>query len=258
MGVDWYPKAVRREQSTDGGSMVGGSPRGVWHTTETTSIASGDPYYHISFKDDPAGVIITQYRPFGRASRALFNGPDPVQTNRQGTVNINAVIIGYAKDSPSLSDRMIEAMAEFMVWAEGEWGIPAVLPLTFQGSSAWGVHGEGRMSISAWVTFTGWAGHQDVPDGNTHWDPGKIPVEKIYEAMELYMATFKDVPEDHLFYNDIETLAELGITKGYGDGTFRPDNPVTRAQMAAFIVRTIRVFEQLGIPVDDLVADGQL
>ncbi len=32
---------------------------------------------------------------------------------------------------------------------------------------------------------------------------------------------------------------ELGITSGYGDGTFRPDIPVTRGQMAVFISRTL-------------------
>jgi hypothetical protein len=35
----------------------------------------------------------------------------------------------------------------------------------------------------------------------------------------------------------IEQLKEEGITSGYPDGTFRPENPVTRAEMAVFLVR---------------------
>ncbi len=35
----------------------------------------------------------------------------------------------------------------------------------------------------------------------------------------------------------IEKLEQLGITTVYPDGTYRPDNPVSRAELAAFIVR---------------------
>ena len=35
----------------------------------------------------------------------------------------------------------------------------------------------------------------------------------------------------------IERLAQLGITVGFGEGTYRPDNPVSRAETAVFIVR---------------------
>ena len=47
--------------------------------------------------------------------------------------------------------------------------------------------------------------------------------------------TFDDVPEDNPFYSYIETAVQAGIISGYGDGTFRPNNPVTRAQLAKII-----------------------
>ncbi len=37
----------------------------------------------------------------------------------------------------------------------------------------------------------------------------------------------------------VTTLVRLGITKGFEDGTFRPEMPVTRAQMATFLVRAL-------------------
>jgi len=37
----------------------------------------------------------------------------------------------------------------------------------------------------------------------------------------------------------MEALAASGITVGYSDGTFRPTNPVTRAQMATFLARAL-------------------
>jgi len=50
-------------------------------------------------------------------------------------------------------------------------------------------------------------------------------------------ATFKDVPTTYWAYKYIQYLAGKGIVSGYSDGTFRPLENVTRAQMAVFIVR---------------------
>jgi len=52
--------------------------------------------------------------------------------------------------------------------------------------------------------------------------------------------TFKDVAPDFWAYKDIETLSFLGIVSGYADENFRPDEKVTRAQMAVFISRAFK------------------
>jgi hypothetical protein len=52
---------------------------------------------------------------------------------------------------------------------------------------------------------------------------------------------FDDVPKDDPFAPWIEDLANRGITAGCGDTTYCPLAPVTREQMAAFIVRTFFV-----------------
>lgn len=52
-------------------------------------------------------------------------------------------------------------------------------------------------------------------------------------------ATFSDVTPPMQFFPYIEALAAAGITTGYGDGTFRPDQVVTRGQMAAFLARAL-------------------
>lgn len=48
---------------------------------------------------------------------------------------------------------------------------------------------------------------------------------------------FIDVPEEHWAYQAIEALAEMGIINGYEDGSFKPNNPVTRAEVATIISR---------------------
>jgi hypothetical protein len=50
--------------------------------------------------------------------------------------------------------------------------------------------------------------------------------------------SFSDIG-GHPRRQSIEALAASGITGGFGDGTFRPDNFVTRGQMAAFLARAL-------------------
>ena len=58
-----------------------------------------------------------------------------------------------------------------------------------------------------------------------------------YIEEESKVTRFKDVPETHWAYKAIEELAEKGIINGYEDGTFKPDAPITRAEVAAIISR---------------------
>ncbi len=50
-------------------------------------------------------------------------------------------------------------------------------------------------------------------------------------------ATYSDVAEDSAYYEAVETLNKLDIITGYEDGTFKPEDGVTRAEMAALIAR---------------------
>ncbi|MFC5530720.1 fibronectin type III domain-containing protein [Cohnella yongneupensis] len=47
--------------------------------------------------------------------------------------------------------------------------------------------------------------------------------------------TFKDVPASHWAKNAIEAAAKLGLMKGMPDGSFQPDKPMTRAEMATIV-----------------------
>ncbi len=50
-------------------------------------------------------------------------------------------------------------------------------------------------------------------------------------------SSFPDVPPSHTFYTHISWLADQGITYGYADGSFGPDDSVTRGQLAAFLYK---------------------
>lgn len=49
--------------------------------------------------------------------------------------------------------------------------------------------------------------------------------------------SFADVPSGHFAYAAIEAVKEAGITNGCGGGNFCPDQPMTRAQVAAWIAK---------------------
>jgi hypothetical protein len=50
------------------------------------------------------------------------------------------------------------------------------------------------------------------------------------------LGQFNDVPSTNGFCGFIERMAQDGITSGCGNNNFCPDNPVTRAQMAVFLM----------------------
>lgn len=72
-----------------------------------------------------------------------------------------------------------------------------------------------------WFYYNQWFGNPTVV--------GSAPPVQDY--------TFRDVPPDRAFADEIEWLATQGITSGFSDGTFRPLGTVNRDAMAAFIYR---------------------
>lgn len=53
--------------------------------------------------------------------------------------------------------------------------------------------------------------------------------------------TFPDVSTTHTFYVYINALSDEGIVGGYSDNTFRPEENVTRGQMAKFVVNGLGI-----------------
>lgn len=60
-----------------------------------------------------------------------------------------------------------------------------------------------------------------------------------------YRQTFWDVSKDHWAFSYIGELVDKGVLEGYDDGSFRPENTVTRAEWAKIMVLAA------GLPVND-------
>jgi len=72
-------------------------------------------------------------------------------------------------------------------------------------------------------------------------------------------SVFSDVDGDAWYRPYVDRLAELGITSGYGDGTYRPQEVVTRAQMAVLLTRAFNGIEAVKTPAgvfDDVPASA--
>lgn len=65
------------------------------------------------------------------------------------------------------------------------------------------------------------------------------------EPMGFGSAFFQDVPTGQWYTNAVDWAADMGITTGYEDGTFRPDQLVTRQEFIVFLHRFAD--KQLGI-----------
>jgi len=169
-----YPKAIWLPRSPSGGSYVGGSPRGVLHTTETHNWA-GAKYYHIEYNPNAApGKKWRQYRLFERSAYGLRHPSSTPQTNRQGTACIQVAVTGYAGNSHNWGDEVYADLAEFIAWSNENFGIkPWSRYDVGHNGSAYGEKGTARMLWDEWLEHDGWCAHQEVPS-NSHWDAGKV------------------------------------------------------------------------------------
>lgn len=67
---------------------------------------------------------------------------------------------------------------------------------------------------------------------------------------------FTDVPRDSTFYPHIRCLACRGIVSGYADGTFRPNNEITRGQLAKLVSNAAAFSEDPGPQIYEDVPPG--
>lgn len=171
---NWMPGAVIIASPEDGGSMLGGTRKVVWHTTEndpakTTAVnvakylqKSGNGAHLIWH---PVSGEIVQMIPANRAGRALENRAGGVETNRAGFLVIQIEVVGRA--SVPFTSGPMNGLLKIMLWL-ASLGVPA----------AW--VGTTNRSMENWAR-SGHFGHVDVPENN-HTDPGRIDTRKLMIA----------------------------------------------------------------------------
>ena len=66
-----------------------------------------------------------------------------------------------------------------------------------------------------------------------------------------------DVNDSEIYYDAVNTLSIMGIINGYEDGTFKPNQNVTRAEFTAMLMRTLKLGDTgsksaAGLPFSDI------
>lgn len=160
--------------------------RGVIHTTESPSLPSysnGAVAPQITF-DIKNRVAYKHYDYKNYAGKSLKHPSGTPVTNTTRCVQIE--IIGYCDPAQSSSplyigkwtDADYAALNELLHEIEADVGIPhKFVPNWKAYPSSYGNNGV-RMDNTDWAKFSGWCGHQHVPN-NVHGDPGAINVSKL-------------------------------------------------------------------------------
>ncbi|HSA07166.1 MAG TPA: S-layer homology domain-containing protein [Candidatus Gastranaerophilales bacterium] len=60
-----------------------------------------------------------------------------------------------------------------------------------------------------------------------------------FNASFALAANFTDIPNDYWATKEINVLTEKGIISGYPDSTFKPDQPVSRAEFIKMLIKTL-------------------
>lgn len=67
--------------------------------------------------------------------------------------------------------------------------------------------------------------------------------DEVREEIETDVNNFPDVNADDWFNVTVSSLANMNVISGYEDGTFRPNEPITRAELAAMAGRFYEAFD---------------
>ncbi|WP_157041791.1 S-layer homology domain-containing protein [Nitriliruptor alkaliphilus] len=151
------------------------------------------------------------------------------------TIAVRRITEGCAPGFYCPSDPVVRAqMASFLVRA---LDLPAVSGTPFRDIDS-GPHASAVASLAAAGITTGCEPRRFCPNAPVTRGQMATFIARGFEVPRT-PSRFPDVPRGHTHDGAIGGLVEAGIASGYRDGSFRPSQPVTRAEMAAFLARAL-------------------
>jgi len=202
----------------------------VWHSTEGTSLPTYDggsmaPNFTAVPNWAAKRLNWFQHFDFDVSSRALVHS-GAVATN---TLNVCQIeIVGTCDPAthlkwaqagyqhlymPELPDWVVRDLGAFAKWAHDNHGVPLSSGVAFKAyPGSYGTDNGVRMTNSQWLNFEGHCGHQHVPSGNAHGDPGAFPMAAILTAAKGGTTPPQEDPMA-LTADDINKVAAAVFTK---------------------------------------------
>ena len=112
---------------------------------------------------------------------------------------------------------------------------------------------EEMLFLEAEGIITGYPDGTFRPDGEVTRAAAAIMIGRALELNGQQRATvFSDVGADQKASGYIASAVNAGIIQGYPDGTYRPNETVTRGQMAIFLSRAFNLTEEAATPFKDI------
>lgn len=244
---NYLPLHLASYSSVPGAMPAGWATYDIWQFSSTGPFAGDSNYFSGSARDLRAFATFFNYRPAGGVSpyQAPADFHDVPASHGFGSeinwLASSGVAQGWG-DGSFRPDESIsrEAMAAFMYRLAGS---PAYTPPQISRFRDVPTTHQFYKEIS-WLADRGIA--QGWSDGT--YRPGQS-ISREAMAVFLYRlagepatgggAVFSDVPARHAFAREIRWCADQGIMRGWADGSFRPQEPTSRAAMAAFMYRYV-------------------
>jgi hypothetical protein len=171
----------------------------VTHTTEGTSLPSyggGASAPNVTLVPDfnRKRLVVYGHFPADMSARALVDRAGGPTTNRNNCHQVE--LVGTCDPAthrkweaanrlhiywPEAPEWALRDYARYVAWLYTEHGVPLTLtkrPWLPYPQSYGSANGQ-RMTSTEWATFTGHCGHQHVPEGNDHGDPGNMRMDLV-------------------------------------------------------------------------------
>jgi hypothetical protein len=199
----------------------------VWHTTEGTSVPTyggGAAAPTLTALPDFGAKRLRWYQHFDidQSARALVDRAGGITTNRNNAVQIE--LVGTCDPAthrrwaaagrqhvfwPEAPDWALREVARFVRWLHDQHRVPMTSTVTWRAyPGSYGTAAPQRLSSTAFNAYTGHLGHQHVPEGNDHGDPGNLDMAKIL-AYAKGETPEEDDPMAGMTPKDIATAAWL-------------------------------------------------
>lgn len=209
----WHPRAqqVTPADGHTGLDFVGAPWKIVLHTTETDTYTPtqssyfGNPFWpHATLTQD----TIYQHLPIDLGGYALY-ADGTVETNRANAIQCEIV---WRAANPDWPDALLVTLADWVRWVQAQTGVPTVFAEMWRaGVTVASVDSPIRFGRQEWLDFTGICGHSNVPGGNDHWDPGRLPVDRLRALLAPQPPDPTEVPDVPCTFNN------GGYIYAYGD-----------------------------------------
>ena len=81
-------------------------------------------------------------------------------------------------------------------------------------------------------TFAGWQRDDGTLLSASDIAPGTVHIKAVWSALGIY----SDITPEDWFYDVVREMTGKNVISGYDDGTFRPNNPVTRGEALKLVI----------------------